>query len=476
MHIETHSRDWFSKSTLPLALWVTGSLVLFALAYGAGAKGVEPSWVFVAVTAAMLVPVLIWKFPVFLIVGLTFVGQFKSRPATGFSVTDPTFVIWALLYAAVAVQLLRVTTSTEGPSLGDLFRGQAVGVSAFFLLILVIAISYAYTPAPGIGGDKVIRLIVFDCLAFVAPLILLRNDRDVRQLVRVTSLAGFLLAVVTIFRVLDPTAALLRGDQDITKIGAGLSMDAAFLMLLYYPLKAKPGLRLGVMLWLVVLTLGIAASVSRGAILCLLVVALVSSLLLRLDSRVTSRKGILLAVAACILVFSVAFVWLRHLPAASSKFSVKVQQLTMTLEGAAPSGTIEKRVDYSGSAWRAFLSKPILGWGAGGWSTLWHNSDPHIVLTYPHNFVLEIAAEQGLVGLLPLALLLAAIVRASAKVLQAHASLLVFIVPVVALSLIGNAVTGSVESREMWSWCGILFAFARMAQQDELHPAGSQWR
>jgi O-antigen ligase len=473
MHIETHSRDWFGRSSLPLALWVTGSLALFALAYGAGAIGVEPSWVFVAVTAAVLVPVLIWKFPVFLIVGLTFVGQFKIRPATGFSVTDPTFVIWALLYAAVAIQILRVTTSEEGPSVGDLFRGQAVGVSAFFLLIIVIGISYAYTPAPGIGGDKVIRLIVFDCLAFVAPLILLRNFRDVRQLVLLTSLAGLLLAIITIFRLLHPTAGLLSGAQDVTKIGAGLSMDAVFLMLLYYPLKAS--LRAAVLLGLVALTLGIAASVSRSAILCLFVVALVSSLLLRVDSRVASRKGILLGVATCILVFSIAFVGLRQLPASSSKFAIKMQQLTMTLEGAAPSGTIEKRIDYSGSAWRAFLSKPFLGWGAGGWSTLWHNSDPHIVLTYPHNFILEIAAEQGLLGLLPLALLLAAIVRASAKVLRAHASLLVFIVPVVALSLIGNTITGSVESREMWSWCGILFAFARMVQQDELRPAGNQW-
>src|SRR5579883_619185 len=151
MHIETRSRKWFNKSSLQPALWLTGGLVLFAFAYGAGARGFEPAWVFVAATVAVLAVVLVWDFPIFLIVGLTFVGQFKSRAATGFNVTDPTFVILALLYAAVALRLLRVTSSTQGPNLREFFRGQALGICAFFLLILVIAISYAYTPAPAIG-------------------------------------------------------------------------------------------------------------------------------------------------------------------------------------------------------------------------------------------------------------------------------------------------------------------------------------
>jgi len=461
MQIEIYPRYWVNKPGFHLAI---GGLVLFALAFGATALGIEPSWPYIVADAAVLITVLIWKFPAFLIVGLTFVGQFKSRAAAGFDVTDPTFVMLALLYIAVTVQLLLVTTGAGRYNLRDLFRGQAVGVSAFSLLILAIAVSYTYTPAPGVGGDKVLRLIVFDSLAFAAPLILLQNDRDVRQLVLFTTLASLLLAVVTLYRLLHPTAELLRGDQDATQIGSGLVMDAAVLMLLYYPLKAKWSVRSGVMLCLIVLTLGIAASLSRSAVLCLLLVATAGSLFMGLDSRVASRKVILLSMAACILVPSIAFLWFRYLPAASSKFAFKAQELTMILQGSAPAGTVQQRIEFSESAWRAFLSKPLLGWGAGGWSTLWHYNDARIDVTYPHNFILEVAAEQGLAGLTPLALLLLAISRACANVLQARSTQLAFIVPVVTLSLIGNCFTGQVASREMWSWCGILFAFARMVQ------------
>jgi len=133
------------------------------------------------------------------------------------------------------------------------------------------------------------------------------------------------------------------------------------------------------------------------------------------------------------------------------------------LHGLTPGGTAGQRYSFSESAWQAFLTKPLLGWGAGGWTTLWHYSDER-VLKYPHNFVLEIAAEQGLVGLAALAMLLLAMLRACAQVLGGPGSRFVFIVPVVVLTLLGNAVTGQVEARDMWFWCGTLFALARLAR------------
>jgi O-antigen ligase len=111
----------------------------------------------------------------------------------------------------------------------------------------------------------------------------------------------------------------------------------------------------------------------------------------------------------------------------------------------------------------AFLAKPVLGWGAGGWSTLWHYSDERVV-TYPHNFVLEIAAEQGLLGLSVLALLFLAAFRASLRILRDQHIRAIFILPVVALVAMGNAVTGQVEDRVMWFFFGALFALARMVR------------
>ena len=456
----------YQPRTVPLgtALYLIGGLLLLLLAYTTLSFEIEPFWVLLAVPVALLLPVLVRKFPVLLMVAMVYVGTFKTRGAVGVSLTDPTLVTAALLYAAVILQVLLLAVGSEGHSLRDLFAGQMGGVAAFGLLILVIAISYSYTPAPDVGGEKVLKLVAFDLPIFLAPLILLRSDRDVRQLLLLSMLGSLVLACRTVYRVLHPTAELLLGQQDPTEIGEGLLMGAAALMALYYSFPEKRLFRVGLIGCIVVLTFGTTASLSRSAIFSLLLVATTSLIFLRRHSTTLSRKTILTVAASVVVTISIASILLSHLPATHSKFVHKAGELSLTLQGIyPPGGTAGQRYSFSESAWQAFLSKPLVGWGAGGWSTLWHYSDER-VLKYPHNFVLEIAAEQGLAGLAALAMLLLAMLGACAKVLRGPGSRFVFIVPVVALSLLGNAVTGQMEARDMWFGCGTLFALARLGR------------
>jgi O-antigen ligase len=451
------------RRTAPSALYLMVGFLLLVLAYTTFGMEIEPFWVLIAVPILLLLPVLVRRFPVFLMVALVYVGLFKTRGAVGLSVTDPTLLTALLLYATVSLHVLLLVAGDDGLSLRDLFAGQMFGVTTFCLLILVIVISYSYTPAPAIGREKVLKLVAFDAPIFLAPLILLRTCRDVRQLLLLSMLGGLILACRTVYRVLHPTAELLLGEQDPTEIGEGLLMGATALIALYYPFPEGRLSRMALIGCLVVLTCGTTASLSRSATVSLLLVATASLIFLRRIPTTLSRKAILIAVGAVVVTVTAASLWLWQLPATHSKFAVKASELSLTLQGSyPPGGTAGQRYSFSESAWQAFLSKPLLGWGAGGWSTLWHYSDER-VLKYPHNFVLEIAAEQGLAGLAALALLLLAMLGASAKVLRGRGNRFVFILPVVALSLIGNAVTGQVETREMWFWCGTLFALARMA-------------
>ena len=459
----SHSQPERRAAPSVTALYLMGGFLLLLLAYTTLGMEIEPFWVLLAVSLLLLLPVLVRRFPVFLMVALVYVGLFKTRGAVGISVTDPTLLTATLLYVAVLLQVLLLALGDGGLRLRDLFAGQMRGVSAFGLLILIITASYLYTPAPVIGGEKVLKLVAFDAPIFLAPLILLRTHRDVRQLLLLSMLWSLVLACRTVYRVLHPTAELLLGEQDPTEIGEGLLMGAAALIALYYPFPEGRFFRVALIGCLVVLTCGTTASLSRSAIGSLLLVATVSLIFLRRIPTTLSRRAILIAVGAVVVTVTVASVWLWQLPATHSKFAVKASELSLTLQGTyPPGGTAGQRYSFSESAWQAFLSKPLLGWGAGGWSTLWHYSDER-VLKYPHNFVLEIAAEQGLAGLAALALLLLAMLGACAKVLREGGNRFVFIVPVVALSLIGNAVTGQVEARDMWFWCGTLFALARMA-------------
>jgi O-antigen ligase len=407
------------------------------------------------------------KYPVFLLVAMVYVGTFKPRGAVGISATDPTLLTAGLLYLAVILQVLFIAAREQGPSLRDLFAGQTGGVAAFCLLILVIAISYCYTPAPLIGGEKVLKLVAFDVPIFLTPLILVRTARDVRQLVLLSILGSLFLAGRTVFRVMHPTAETLLGEQDPTEIGEGLLMGAAVLMAFHYPFKERSVFRAALIGCMVALTCGTVASLSRSAILSVLLVTTASLVFLRRYPTALSRGAVLTAIGAVVVTVSLASLWLWQQPATHSKFALKASELSVALRGYPPSGTAGQRYSFSESAWQAFLAKPLIGWGAGGWSTLWHYTDGRI-LKYPHNFVLEVAAEQGLAGLAPLAVLLLFMLGACRKILRGPGRRFVFIVPVVALTFLGNAVTGQVEARDMWFWYGTLLALARLTETSHL--------
>lgn len=191
-------------------------------------------------------------------------------------------------------------------------------------------------------------------------------------------------------------------------------------------------------------------------------VAIGSLIFLRRWVPAGTRNTVVLALAAMIVTVPVSLALLWNLPGTHSKFAAKAAELTTAIQGDPLPGTADQRYSFTTSAWEAFLNKPVLGWGAGGWSTLWHYSDERVV-TYPHNFVLEIAAEEGLLGLSMLGLLFVALVRAGIRILHDERIRAVFILPVVALVVLGNAVTGQIEDRVMWFFFGALFALARMA-------------
>lgn len=457
---ETHPAYELPNATFRPLIYLSGGLLLLLLAYTTFRLEIEPFWVLCAVPFALLIVILVQEFPVLLMVALVYVGSFKTQAAVGVSLTDPTLLTAALLYGAIALQVLLHAVGAGGRSLRDLFAGQLGGVAAFCLLILVIEVSYAYTPAPVIGSEKVLNLLVFAVPIFFAPLILLRTDRDVRQLLFFCIAGSLILTGRTVLRVMHPSSDLLLGQNDPTEIGEGLLMGTALLMALYYSFERSRILRLGLVASIVILACGVAASLSRSAILSVLIIAIGSFIFLRRHPMAVSRKAIFTTATIAVVAVFITSVWLWHLPVTHAKFAHKVEEFALVLQGT-PGGTAGERYSFAQSAWNGFLSKPLLGLGAGGFSTLWHYSDERI-LKYPHNFVLEIASEQGVAGLSALAWLLLAMLGACRRILQAGRPY-VFIVPIISLILLGNIVSGQVETRDLWFWCGTLFALARIS-------------
>lgn len=467
MQFETPRQHYWSENKRSLALlYAAGALLALAFAYVLARAGIDPLWIAIAIPALAILPIVVRRYPVALMVALVYVGMFKPHRALGISLTDPTLLTLALLMIALAFEVLLVSTGEQRPGLAELFAGQTWGVASFLLLILIIAVSYTYTPAPVIGSEKTLPLLVFDVPIFLAPLFFLRTERDVHDLVVFNLVVALALGVLTAYRVAHPTAEELMGVEDPTKISAGLAQGMAVLTILYFPLATRRRWRFLLLACAGALTVGVVASVSRSAILSLVIVGGASALFLRAERGAFSRKSILVTLGLVVLAIAISAFWMESLPGMHSKFVEKTDELGLMLQGGGATGTAGERYSFDLSAWHAFLEKPFVGWGVGGWSTLWHFTDGRIV-TYPHDFILEIASEQGLVGLAALGLLMLALVKACAKVVQARWVPFVFIVPVVAMNVLGNSVTGQVDDRGMWFWCGTLFALARLSSSQQ---------
>ena len=171
-----------------------------------------------------------------------------------------------------------------------------------------------------------------------------------------------------------------------------------------------------------------------------------------------SRKAISASGIFALFVIVPTLMWVQNLPVAQQRLEWKQEELESALSGSHfQRGTVALREDFYHSAILAFIEHPIGGVGTGGWPVFYNNQD---VPRYPHNFVLEVGAEQGVIGLGILLALLALLFRAARRVLRSNAYL-AFVFPVFVFCIILNLMTGDIESRPLWFCCGLVAAASR---------------
>jgi O-antigen ligase/polysaccharide polymerase Wzy-like membrane protein len=442
----------------PLGYPIVAALLLTAAGAWAFAYfGYDPVWALVLIIIGILIPLALRRWPVEILACLLFVGNFKNTPARGISLTDPTMLLLFLSGAAFALDFLFVVSGTTRWSLRGLLSGQTAAIGVFLAFVAVIALSALYSGAPDVGYPKIERILVFNVFVFLAPILLFKEPQDVQRVLTAVVLLALALVVKEITRADNPSQKVIAGEADVTYIGDGMLFATAILISLFQKVWPWRWMRWGT---LAALTVGLMASAARGPVLALFVTVALSALLVR--NRQTASRMKLIAGAAAILIIAVAaYQWFENKPGMQQRLESKQSELIAFLNGSKMSaGTIEQRLSFYNSALDAFVAHPVLGLGAGGWSTFYSMNR---VPTFPHSFVLEVAAEQGLVGLLLLTVLLGLLFR-RAKAL-AWQPQFAFLFPVLLFGVIINLFTGDLEDRSMWFWSGTVLAGARMVME-----------
>lgn len=270
------------------------------------------------------------------------------------------------------------------------------------LFLLYVTSTLAHSPSEVWGPQKVelLWLLNFSCLVGAAFVIGPRRDRVVRFVV-LMACVGCGLAALWL-----PLALVTSGGSRPSLLGAEYLLLShwmgvgALLTLGYTLLVARHGVSraVGTAVFIAV-TLAMLSSGGRGPLL-----ALAASSTILMFGRVPSRSWRLprrkSAVRRLAVIFLLALAAL--VPIAESRSLLTITRLSVLLSPTRGSSAEERiqRAEVAISMWRSDL---VLGTGIGSYPVLAGFGD---VREYPHNLLLEVGAETGVIGVALLVLLL----------------------------------------------------------------------
>ncbi len=296
-------------------------------------------------------------------------GAFKARPGE----TNTSAVDLTLLAAAVTAVSCIWTSVRNGVS------RQVLPVLIFFA---VMSISLLYADPTGWGPEKAMRFFSLTLLAAIAPCFLVRTLRDVNLLLFLIVVMGIGVSVIAVAQLgLDPKGARLATHEDNT-LGIGIYCGIGLLWFYVVSLQRKIGWQLVFWVICICLLAAVVASGSRAPLAFAIMVLIAVTLSF---GRNNPRRLWLPMVGLAIIAVSVVAL-LPFLPSSSLQRIAKFSQ----------SGADRSTQEHS-SRWHAAFEETQqnpLGLGFGGFAKV-YQGPPDDVRTYPHNIVLEIAAEEG---------------------------------------------------------------------------------
>ncbi len=307
---------------------------------------------------------------------------------------DLTMLLVLLVWAGLAKHLLGKTFSIH-KKLYPIFW-------LFILFTFFVVFSAFYTASPHYGWLKAGRFSIITLTMVLAPLIFLKTRKDssflaksfiiligvmtvlfIGKLIYVVMSGGLLGYLVRItFTGINPI-----GPARVMSIGAGIALA--------YMFYVKKKIDWKYILLVFFMILGTISTGSRGPLLSFFIGSIIYLYLFEPNQRkrISLYIGVFVAIIAALLVLLPENLTYRFLNISSGDYVI-------TQTGVKRYSTIASRLDFwslSLNAWISSAKNFLFGLGSGGFSSLFIWRD---FRWYPHNFIIEIIVEFGIVGFL----------------------------------------------------------------------------
>lgn len=414
-----------------------------------------------------LAPPIVWlliRYPEATLALFVTSGLYKGDPRLQAVPVDVTLALAALLVAGILVR-------------GRLAANRSLWEKELLLGLLFAALVFSsllYAPQTEYGDEKALFFATLTTLAFVAPLFVLGSMEHVKRFFLVLAAVGVALA----FSALTGSAPeqRLTAFQSAGTISLARGAGVAVLIILFW-LPTFRGSWLwrlagaGAIVFLLVAQLGTGA---RGPLFALLGVAGITAfvgLVIGTRSALLPRQA---ALALMILTLLVGVGVALKSPIVPQQSRERIQEFSLATLEEDPSAN--SRLEAWDEAGGLFQAHPLVGAGAGSFSVTGIGR----FLRYPHNLILEISAEQGLVGLALFTLLLVAVLM---RLLSACAAIRrlpggditapLIVLALLLFSLANAMVSGDLnDGRMLWLTLGVALAVVALVRDPQAAREG----
>lgn len=319
-------------------------------------------------------------------------GVFKAMLPANVIMLDSTVVLGTMLIGRLCLSVLA----------GDGRRIPFSILTVYGTYVMVLLLSTVYSDAPqSVVIEKVFRLVFVDGLSVVATMFLITNLGKVRRFMRLHVL---LAMVVVILALVDATPGLWASALTVhgaSSISCGRLVGVALCMVVGWLGLSRP---VG---WATAAVLlgGLLVISARGPIIAALLACVICTAC-RIRLKMLRFRLIVRSVVGLSTIVALVFVL-------NSWGYLDTLRLRMHRIGF-DDASIVTRLNYASLAWNMFLERPVLGWGLGGFELRLGVAGSGET---PHNLVLELLSETGLLGFVPFAslVLLAVYVSVAGK-------------------------------------------------------------
>ena len=375
--------------------------------------------------------------------GLFFlVGLVKGDPRLSSTPIDLTLLVGGIIAIAFFARLL--------------FSGGQLTLPReymFYLLLLsVMVLSLAYTPSLSAGLDKILRFVFLTGLGIVAPFVIFDSPSKIRRFLLTMAIGGVLLAVNSL-AMLGGSERLVSPSGLNTELGAASAVSLLIIWSLLFPEWSVPKRALAYPI-VAVLLVALVGSGGRFANVSTAICLVVGAFLCRKLFGDLVVMGLLGVVA-------LPFIWI---PSASYEYLSSL---------AHPSQAMGTRNDLMALGVKMAAEHPLLGVGISGFRFFSPNP---LTYNYPHNLVLELASETGLLGAVAYIGIAACSCREMWKQLRnplmKHDPLIHPILILLVLVVLDAMVSGDINDlRFMWFVFGLPFVLRSFYPENQLNLA-----